>query len=91
MIEDHASRTLSCNCMVGFNTLRSSCWPSSAIRFNHIVTSTEISRNWYISDDRNISSTDVVIWSALNRLLNSLRYDLDHIGYLVYLLQRITW
>jgi len=33
----------------------------------------------------------VVIWSALNRLLNKIRHNLHHIGYLAYLLQRLTW
>ena len=33
----------------------------------------------------------MVIGRALNRLLNKLRHNLHHIGYLVYLLQRLPW
>jgi len=36
-------------------------------------------------------SPDVLIWRALIRLLDKLRHNLHHIGYLAYLLQRLTW
>jgi len=91
MIEDHASQRLSCNCMIGFKELLSLMGPSSTIRFNQTVTSTEISCNSYVSDSQNISSPDVVIWSAFLRSHKKLKHILPHIGHLAYLYQRITW
>jgi len=65
--------------------------PSSAIRFNHTLTSTYISCNSYISDSQKSLSPDVIIWRYLNRVLNRLRLNFHHLGYLASLLQRLMW
>jgi len=61
------------------------------IRLNRIVTSTWISHHSLVSDSWYLSIAWRGYLEGLNRLLNKLRHNLHHIGYLAYLLQRLMW
>ena len=65
--------------------------PSSAIRSNQQLLQLRYLATRFVRIAETSPSPDVVIWRVLNRLFNKLKRKLHHIGYLAYLLQRLTW
>jgi len=91
-IEDHASQRLLCIGMIGlFQSITLPERMPTPIRLNRIVTSTWISHHSLVSDSWYLSIAWRGYLEGLYRLLNKLRHNLHHIGYLAYLLQRLMW